>query len=106
MHRLHSGGEDALQQTEATLTSAKQENEALQAELDQVKADSASNAAARAEEQQRAAAARAELQHAQSDHAAERQRSDAAEAATKQAKRRQRDCTQEEMMRCNKQKQH
>ena len=105
MHRLHSGGEDALQQTEATLTSAKQENEALQAELDQVKADSASNAAARTEEQQRAAAARAELQHAQSDHAAER-RSDAAEAATKQAKRRQRDCTQEEMMRCNKQKQH
>ena len=85
VHRLCSGGEDALQQTEAALTTAKQENDALQAELDQVKADSASNAAAREGEQRQAAATRAELQQAQSNHAAERQRADAAETASKQS---------------------
>ena len=85
VHRLCSGGEDALQQTEAALTAAKQENDALQAELDQVKADSASNAAAREGEQRQAAATRAELQQAQSNHAAERQRADAAETAAKQS---------------------
>ena len=85
VHRLCSGGEDALQQTEAALTAAKQENDALQAELDQVKADSASNAAAREGEQRQAAATRAELQQAQSNHAAERQRADAAETASKQS---------------------
>ena len=85
VHRLCLGGEDALQQTEAALTAAKQENDALQAELDQVKADSASNAAAREGEQRQAAATRAELQQAQSNHAAERQRADAAETASKQS---------------------
>ena len=85
VHRLCSGGEDALQQTKAALTAAKQENDALQAELDQVKADSASNAAAREGEQRQAAATRAELQQAQSNHAAERQRADAAETASKQS---------------------
>ena len=85
VHRLCSGGEDALQQTEAALTAAKQENDALQAELDQVKADSASNAAAREGEQRQAAAPRAELQQALSNHAAERQRADAAETAAKQS---------------------
>ena len=63
-----SGGEDALQQAEATLTAITQEKETLQAERDQLKADFASKTAAR----------EAEIQQLQSEHVAASARADEA----------------------------
>ena len=63
-----SGGEDALQQAEATLTAIRQEKETLQAERDQLKADFASKTAAR----------EAEIQQLQSELVAASERDDAA----------------------------
>ena len=63
-----SGGEDALQQAEATLTAITQEKETLQAEHDQLKADCASKTAAR----------EAEIQQLQSELVAASERADAA----------------------------
>ena len=106
VHRLCSGGEDALQQTEAALTAAKQENDALQAELDQVKADSASNAAAREGSSGKL------LRHVQScSRRSPTTRLNAngqmqQKLRQNRAKRRQRDCAQGKMMHCNNQKQH